>query len=286
MRRRRHKTRSQSIRALIIVLGLFVAIAFSLIFSNTTGKFSVLAFVIIFFSCIIGFGILFLVFSLPSVRGKIGESKVSKRLKKLAKKYGGHVIDDVIIPGENDKTSQIDHIYISKYGLYVVETKNYSGRIYGNDKQREWTQVLAYGNTKNKLYNPVMQNQTHIYRLLQLLNVKMDACSVVVFVRGNVNYIESDHVFTLYDLKHLLDDVKPCVDDDTVEKIFDTIMEYKVNPTKTNKEHVKEIKQMQRDIKQNICPRCGGQLVLRQSKTGSAFYGCSNYPKCKFTKKQ
>lgn len=35
-------------------------------------------------------------------------------------------------------------------------------------------------------------------------------------------------------------------------------------------------------IKQGVCPQCGGQLVLRQGRYGS-FYGCSNYPKCKFT---
>lgn len=286
MSRKRYKTRKQRIRALIIILGLLVSITFSLIFSNITGTFSLVAFLIIFISCIVGFSILFFILSLPSVRGKIGESKVSKRLDKLAKKYGGYVIDDVIIPGENDKTSQIDHIYLCKYGLYVVETKNYSGRIYGNDKQREWTQVLAYGNTKNKLYNPVMQNQTHIYRLLQLLKVRVNAISVIVFVRGNVDYIESDYVFDLHGLKHLLDDARPCIDDATVERIFNTIMEYKLNPAKTNKEHVQEIKQMQKDLKQNICPRCGGELVLRQSRTGSMFYGCSNYPKCKFIKKQ
>lgn len=286
MGRKRYKTRKQRIRAFIIVLGLLVSAAFSLIFSNVTGKFSLTAFLIIFFSCVIGFSILFFIFSLPSVRGKMGESKVSKRLLKLAKKHGGYVIDDAIIPGENDKTSQIDHIYISNYGIYVVETKNYSGRIYGNDKQREWTQVLAYGNTKNKLYNPVMQNQTHIYRLLQLLDVRAKTISIVVFVRGNIEYIESDYVFDLYGLKHLLDDAKPCVDDSTVESVFNTIMEYKVNPAKSNKEHVKEIKQMQRDLEKNICPRCGGELVLRQSRTGSMFYGCSNYPKCKFIKKQ
>ena len=286
MSRRRYKTRKQRIRALIIVLGLLVSIMFSFIFSTITGKFSVAVFIISFFSCIIAFSILFLIFSLPSVRGKMGESRVSKRLSKLANKYGGSVIDDVIIPGENDKTSQIDHIYICNYGLFVVETKNYSGRIYGNDKQREWTQVLAYGNTKNKIYNPVMQNQTHIYRLLQLLKVKINAISVVVFVRGNTDYIESHYVYDLHDLKHLLDDTTQCVDDATVEKVVNTITEYKLNPTKSNKEHVQEIKQMQKDLKQNICPRCGGSLVLRHSRTGSMFYGCSNYPKCKFIKKQ
>lgn len=286
MSRRRYKTRSQRIRALIIILGLIVSIVFSLIFSNITGKFNIALFLIIFFSCAIGFSVLFFVLSLPSVRGKMGESKVSKRLNKLAAKYGGAVIDDVIIPGENDRTSQIDHLYVSTYGVYVIETKNYSGRIYGNDKQREWTQVLAYGNIKNKLYNPVMQNQTHIYRLLQLLNIRVNAVSIVVFVRGNIEYIDSDYVVDLHGLKHILDDAKPCLNEGAVENIVGTIMKYKLNPTKTSKEHVKEIKQMQKDFQRNICPRCGGALVLRQSRTGSMFYGCSNYPKCKFIKKQ
>jgi len=34
-----------------------------------------------------------------------------------------------------------------------------------------------------------------------------------------------------------------------------------------------------------VCPRCDGKLVLRHGRGGKAFYGCSNYPKCKFTKK-
>jgi len=35
----------------------------------------------------------------------------------------------------------------------------------------------------------------------------------------------------------------------------------------------------------NICPRCGNQLVERTAKkSGRKFYGCSSYPRCKFTK--
>ena len=49
----------------------------------------------------------------------------------------------------------------------------------------------------------------------------------------------------------------------------------------TNKEHVKNIRHTQSELKQGICPRCGGKLVEREGKYG-AFYGCSNYPKCTF----
>ncbi len=35
---------------------------------------------------------------------------------------------------------------------------------------------------------------------------------------------------------------------------------------------------------QNVCPKCGGTLQLRNGKFGK-FYGCSNFPKCRYTKK-
>ena len=57
------------------------------------------------------------------------------------------------------KTSQIDHVVINPRGVFVIETKNYSGRIYGSENQLEWTQVLSYGRVKHKLYNPPRVNQ-------------------------------------------------------------------------------------------------------------------------------
>ncbi|MDE5729186.1 MAG: topoisomerase DNA-binding C4 zinc finger domain-containing protein [Clostridia bacterium] len=53
--------------------------------------------------------------------------------------------------------------------------------------------------------------------------------------------------------------------------------------TITENEHVKNIIKTQNDIQSGICPRCGGSLILRNGKY-SLFYGCSNYPHCKFTK--
>ena len=181
---------------------------------------------------------------------------------------------------------QIDHLLITNYGVYVIETKNYAGRIYGNDKQREWTQVLAYGNTKNKLYNPVMQNGTHIYRLKEICESELKLYSVVVFVRANINYVDSEYVYTLRELKHIVEVDDEPVESSVTESYYKTILDYKLNPVKTNKEHVQEIRQMKKDIENNICPRCGGKLILRtSSKTGKQFYGCENYPKCTFIKK-
>lgn len=241
-------------------------------------------FMAMFFSLLVVFITLSIVFSLPAVKGAIGEARVSSRLKKLAKRNGGYVFNNVIVPTEEGKTSQIDHVYVCSYGIFVVETKNYAGRIYGSDEQNEWTQVLAFGHTKNKLYNPVKQNRTHILRLKELLNINVEPVSIVVFVKADTDNVSSDYVYSIRELKYLLRDESTVLNDEQVKEIVAVITELKNNPAKTNKEHVKEVKQMLYDIDNNICPRCGSELVQRTGKNG-IFYGCSNFPKCRFIKK-
>lgn len=108
------------------------------------------------------------IFHLPFIRGKLGEHKVSKLLKRLTKKEGFFINNLTIVNETSSKTHQIDHVLISSKGVFCIETKNYAGRIYGNDNSREWTQVLNYGKVKNKFYSPVKQNETHILSLIHI----------------------------------------------------------------------------------------------------------------------
>ena len=277
-RRKKKLTRQQTWFALFCILALFVSFGLSAIVANAGGKFSGMSFaitvIVTFAVFVIGYAIL----SLPVVKGRIGEARVNRILKGLSKKYGGHFIHDVIVKGEDGKTSQIDHIYVCSKGVFVIETKNYAGRIYGSQNQKQWTQVLAYGHNKNKLYNPVMQNYTHIRRLNEALPEQVDMVSVVVFVRGNIDFIDSDGVYTLRGLKQVVRDGSASYTEEKVQAIATAIQAYKDNPITTTKEHVQA-------IKEGICPRCGEKLILRTSKKdGRQFYGCSNYPNCKFTK--
>ena len=225
--------------------------------------------------------------STPIMRGKIGELKISLLLKSITTKYNGKVINDVIILDENNKSSQIDHVLFHTSGIYVIETKNYSGRIYGKENQKEWTQVLAYGNRKNKLYNPLFQNYTHLVRLEKVFGNIKTLNSCVVFVKGNIHYIEANNVYTPYSLKRfILDNINYNIyTENEINDLYNKLLEYKLNPVKTTKEHVQDIKIMRTNIDSNICPNCNIPLVLRTSKTGNKFYGCSNYPRCKFIKK-
>lgn len=92
------------------------------------------------------------------IKGFIGEKIVSIHLKTLpSSNY--KIINDLILPTTRG-TSQIDHVVISKYGIFVIETKNYKGWIFGHENSERWIQNI-YGN-KYKLSNPVRQNQSHI----------------------------------------------------------------------------------------------------------------------------
>ncbi|MBQ7249819.1 MAG: NERD domain-containing protein [Bacilli bacterium] len=273
---------------LFVCISFLVALTLSFIISFATkGKFDLTAFLITFFVSLVVLAAGYIVLSIPSVKGRIGEFRVNSQLKNLVKSHGGNLFHDVIVSSEEGKTSQIDHIYVCHNGIFVIETKNYGGRIYGKDGDKEWTQVLLYSHQKRKLYNPVKQNWTRIYRLRDYFGEKADIKNIIVFVRGTIQYIDSESVYALPDLKHLLEDYpKEVLSDDEIKAYSSRIQTLIDNPAKSSKEHVAEIKKTQKEIKEGICPRCGGQLVLRESKTtGHKFYGCSNYPKCKFTKK-
>lgn len=91
-------------------------------------------------------------------------------------------IHNCYLPVEKGLT-EIDLLMIHETGLYVVESKNYSGWIFGDENQKEWTQVLAGGRKKSRFYNPVWQNAGHIKALRTFFSDYQDlpVFSLVVF---------------------------------------------------------------------------------------------------------
>ncbi|WP_350617509.1 nuclease-related domain-containing protein, partial [Pseudomonas sp. HY7a-MNA-CIBAN-0227] len=79
--------------------------------------------------------------------------------------------NNVTLPLPNGGSTQIDHVIVSIYGIFVIETKNYKGWIFGNEKQRQWTQAFPNGR-KYKFQNPLRQNYLHIKTLADLLELE------------------------------------------------------------------------------------------------------------------
>ena len=225
-------------------------------------------------------------FETPFGKGLLGELVVKLVLGKTCEESGRekYVINNYLIQLDNGKTSQMDHILINNKGVFVVETKNYSGRIYGDDYGREWTQVLNYGKVKNKFYSPVKQNAAHVHHIKQLIPAEIPVYSAVVFIQGNTRYISSQYVYTLLGLRDFIKhDRIPCMSPQQVREIYNILVSHNKSAIIGNAEHVRNIQNTQNEIANNICPRCGGRLVARRGKRNN-FLGCSNYPKCKFTK--
>ena len=113
-------------------------------------------------------------------KGEQGEAMLRQHTDPSLAGKGYHALHDLLIP-LYESTTQIDHLYVSRYGIFVVETKNYAGWIYGDAEQKQWTQVLYQ--QKRRFYNPLKQNETHIKALAYLLKLPVETFhSIVVFV--------------------------------------------------------------------------------------------------------
>ena len=237
----------------------------------------------------------------PRRKGKRGEEKVSKTLLELSDDY--HILNDVVFL-TNNGTTQVDHIVVSKYGVFAIETKNYRGEIYGDDNREKWTQIIVtevtYRRkwwktytyvTKNQFYNPVKQSIGHAYRIKSVLKdyKHLPIIPIVVFVgEANITNVNTNHkVIYAEQLLSVIEGYKTAyLSDEDYQKVIRILEDNNVRETVDDKTHVDNLKSVMRQkqdtINSGVCPKCGGRLKLRNGKFGS-FYGCSNYPKCRFT---
>ena len=226
--------------------------------------------------------------------GDYGEKRVSSFLEDLdCEDY--RVYNDLLIR-DGKYTTQVDHIIISRYGVFVLETKNVHGKVYGGGNAEFWKQYLPdagykrYGFTQeHQLRNPIWQNEGHIKTLLRLVfgkdipvygivafpndtDLKITAEMPVLHMREVVPFIKQYHNVVLssdqmgYYRRRLLEVISTSESDR--EKHLENVY------------RTKERRDMA--VASGKCPKCGGKLVLRSGQYGE-FYGCSNYPKCKYT---
>ena len=142
-------------------------------------------------------------FLTPKIKGYLGESAVTNILLKLpSDRY--RVLNNIMLPTDN-RTTQIDHVVVSLYGIFVIETKNYKGMISGGEYSETWTNHL--NGKKYTFRNPIKQNYGHVKALEQLLGLT-DKCfiPIVVFsLNANVKVKSSNLVIHTNKLKHCIE---------------------------------------------------------------------------------
>jgi len=224
-------------------------------------------------------------------KGVMGEWQVNLLIKFFLDKNEYHLIKNITLPTD-DGTTQIDHIIVSKYGIFVVETKNMKGWIFGSENQKQWTQQIF--KHKSKFLNPLHQNHKHAKTLEATLEIESNAksdsiFSVIIFIgdsifktkmpdnvrfaRGGIEYIKSktDIVFNRQEVTNVIEQVES----GRLERSY-----------KTNRQHVKHVREIIEE-KSNTkpCSKCGEKMVLRKStkgkNAGNKFWGCSAFPKCR-----
>ncbi len=221
---------------------------------------------------------------LSIIKGWLGEKETQFGMwMKLGNKYLR--FHNIIIP-INNGTTQIDHILLSRFGIFVIETKNYNGWIFGNEKSKYWTQLL-YGK-KFKFQNPLHQNFCHTKTLAKHLNVDHYNVHSIIFFIGNTTELKTklpDNVMTS-GLSAYIKRFKSIVFSKSDLNLFQRKIVQLKNLNISTKEHVANLNQ--RYSKTDICPKCGANLQKKLAKqgkyAGNYFFGCSNYPKCKYTR--
>lgn len=227
--------------------------------------------------------------STPNGRGNVGERRVARVLSRLdSASYS--VINDLLLPVSSGGSSQIDHLIVSLYGVFVLETKNYQGWIFGDEKNESWTQVIY--NTKTRFRNPIKQNWSHIYALKEALQEfpSLPFIPIVVFV-GDAKLKKIKARSPVVYLSQLMATIQKhsttqCLSSDDVDKISGLLRSQNCVGRTARKEHVRHLEKKglrgQKNKNRMTCPKCSNKLVLRKGAHGE-FYGCSAYPRCTFT---
>lgn len=222
----------------------------------------------------------------PWLKGIIGEFQVNLATKLFLNKDEYHLIKNVTLPTENG-TTQIDHIIVSKYGVFVIETKNMKGWIFGGEKQKTWTQKI-YKHT-NKFQNPLHQNYKHTKTLHSYLDIPEDKLfSVVVFVGDSTFKTDMpDNVtYTGGYVRFIKSKKEPLLSEAEVSDLLKMIESGRLIPSwKTNSNHVAHVKTVIEEKKRK-CPKCGSKLVVKAAKkgpnAGNEFLACSGFPRCRY----
>lgn len=226
----------------------------------------------------------------PLGKGIFGELLVRFIAKIRLDKHVYHRIHNITLP-TLDGTTQIDHIFVSRYGIFVLETKNMQGWIFGEENQAQWTQKIY--KKSFKFQNPLRQNFKHLKALENTLQVPASTIhSVIVFV-GDSTFktamppnVTQGSGFASY----IRSFQKPVFSDGEVADLLSKIESGRLSPnSETARNHVSNLKTRDNPDAERLCPKCGSKLVIRTVKNGEQagqkFWGCSAFPKCRIMQK-
>lgn len=188
--------------------------------------------------------------------GKRGERLTEKELN-LLRLFGndGKILRNLYLPKEegSSETSETDLVFITTKGIFVIESKNYSGWIFGREQDWQWTASLSNGQ-KNKFYNPIKQNRMHINCIRRFVGESTPIHSLIVFSERcvlkkvtwespDVEVINRDE--TIPTVRKIWDRVPDMVTADQVEYMYEKLLPYTQVSNEVKMQHVEKIQETQ-----------------------------------------
>ncbi len=234
----------------------------------------------------------------PWGKGHVGEFWVRLMLRWRLDKNTYVQLHDVTL-NTPDGTTQIDHVVVSRFGIFAIETKNMQGWIFGSGWQAEWTQKI-YKRTF-RFQNPLRQNYKHTQALQTLLQVPPESIhSVIVFV-GNSTFKTAMPAYVTYArgcTDFILSFNRPIFDNQQVQDLALELRARRLARTwATRQAHVQQLQQrhaqnanplpdaIRSAATERACPACGSAMALRTTQSGAnagrQFWGCTTFPRCR-----
>lgn len=220
-----------------------------------------------------------------------GEAGVASELESLASQNEEYYPFNNVILKTPDGTTQIDHILISRYGIFVIETKDFKGWIFGTADQRTWTQSLYgpfYTSSKYHFQNPIRQNYKHVMAVESYLGIETQSIFNLVVFTGESEFKTDmpENVLYLHNLlPYIQSQTRVFFTSEKARALSQKLMDYVESASESEEEHFNNLV---KNMIHPTCPRCGKSMILREAKkgtrAGSEFWGCPNFPECRVTK--
>lgn len=191
-------------------------------------------------------------FAVKLNKGRNGEYLTSKIIERHALQSHKQLLNVYIPKRNSDELTEIDLLYIDRTGLYVMESKNYSGWIFGTETQQQWTQTMP-NKKKYKFFNPIRQNATHIRAIQDFLDLPKEAIhSVIVFSeRCTLKKVgvtsQNVHVIKREDLMRFIQtqkqSAKQFFSQDDIQAIYNKLVPQMQVSNEVKKQHIQTIQQ-------------------------------------------
>ena len=223
---------------------------------------------------------------MSALRGWLGEKMTTLGMWLFLDKKVYRRFHDVIVPTSNG-TTQIDHLLVSSFGVFVIETKNMKGWIFGSEDQPKWTQSL-YGK-KYSFQNPLRQNFRHTKCLGEHLDLDPAVLHSIIFFIGECTFKTPmpSNVLRSGLRSHVRSYQQILLSNSEINRVMQAIQSLKDDHSLNHRNHMRSLRE--RHSSTTTCPKCGSELVERTAKkganAGSKFLGCAAFPKYRYTKR-